>query len=67
MQELVTWVNDEREKRVLAALPELSLHIVEFAREHGRVTIGKAVILTGANRNMLRQHFRNLVERQHLK
>jgi len=23
MQELVTWVKDEREKRVLAALPEL--------------------------------------------
>ena len=57
----------EREKLVLAALPELSLRIVEFAREHGRVTIGNAVTLTGANRNTLKQHFRNLVERQHLK
>jgi Fic family protein len=57
----------EREKRVLAALPELSLRIVEFAREHGRVTIGNAVTFTGANRNTLKQHFRNLVERQHLK
>ena len=28
----------EREKTVLAALPELSLQIVELAREHGRVT-----------------------------
>ena len=33
----------EREKLVLANLPELSLRIVEFAREHGRVTIGNAV------------------------
>ena len=56
----------EREKLVLATLPELSLRIVEFAREHGRVTIGNAVTFTGANRNTLKQHFRNLVERQHL-
>lgn len=55
-----------REKIVLAALPELSLQIVEFAREHGRVTIGDAVKLTEASRNTLKQHFRNLVERGHL-
>jgi Fic family protein len=56
----------EREKLVLAALPELSLQIVEFAREHGRVTIGEAIKLTGASRNTLKQHFRALVERGHL-
>ncbi len=53
----------EREKIVLASLPELSLQIVEFAREHGRVTIGEAIKLTGASRNTLKQHFRALVER----
>ncbi len=53
----------EREKIVLAAMPELSLRIVEFAREHGRVTIGEAVKLTAASRNTLKQHFRALVER----
>jgi Fic family protein len=53
----------EREKLVLAPMPELSLRIVEFAREHGRVTIGEAVKLTGASRNTLKQHFRALVER----
>ncbi|MGH6629355.1 MAG: Fic family protein, partial [Burkholderiales bacterium] len=53
----------EREKMVLASMPELSLQIVEFAREHGRVTIGKAIKLTGASRNTLKQHFRVLVER----
>jgi Fic family protein len=56
----------EREKIVLAALPELSLQIVEFAREHGRITIGDAIKLTGVNRNTLKQHFRNLVEQNHL-
>ena len=52
-----------REKIVLAAMPELSLQIVEFAREHGRVTIGDTIRLTGASRHTLKQHFRNLVER----
>ena len=53
----------ERERIVLAAMPELQLRIVEFAREHGRVTIGDAIKLTGASRNTLKQHFRVLVER----
>jgi Fic family protein len=53
----------EREKIVLASMPELSLKIVEFAREHGRVTIGEIIKLTGASRNTLKQHFRALVER----
>jgi Fic family protein len=56
----------EREKIVLAALPTLSLQIVEFAREHGRITMAEAIKLTGASRNTLKQHFRDLIERQHL-
>ena len=56
----------ERERLVLAALPELSLRIVEFAREHGRITMGDAIRLTDGNRNTLKQHFRALVERGHL-
>ena len=56
----------QREQWVLAALPELSLHIIEFAREHGRITISEAIRLTGANRNTLKQHFRALVARGHL-
>lgn len=51
----------EHEKIVLAALPELSLKVVEFAREHGRVTMADAIRLTGASRNTLKQHFRALV------
>ncbi|WP_243049093.1 Fic family protein [Dyella sp. RRB7] len=56
----------EREKIVLAALPALSLQIVEFAREHGRITMAEAIKLTGASRNTLKQHFRALIERKHL-
>lgn len=56
----------EREKLVLAELPALSLQIVEFAREHGRITMGDAIRLTGGNRNTLKQHFRALVEQGHL-
>jgi predicted HTH transcriptional regulator len=51
----------EREKIVLAALPELSVRIIEHAREHGRVTISDIVRLTGTSRNTLKQHFRRLV------
>ena len=56
----------EREKIVLAALPELSLQIIEFAREHGRVTMGDAIKLTCSNCNTSKQHFLSLVERGHL-
>lgn len=56
----------EREKIVLSSLPKLSLQIVEFAREHGRITIGEAIRLTGASRNTLKGHFRTLVEKGHL-
>lgn len=56
----------EHEKQVLASLPDLSLKIVEFAREHGRVTIGEAIELTGATRNTVKEHFRALVERGYL-
>ncbi len=53
----------EREQIVLATMPELQLAIVEFAREHGRITMGEVITLTGASRNTLKQHFRALVER----
>jgi len=56
----------EREKIVLAALPELSVRIIYYAREHGRVTIGDIVRLTGTSRNTLKQHFRQLVSEGHI-
>jgi uncharacterized protein DUF977 len=55
-----------REKLVLSAMPELSVRIVEYTREHGRVTIGDMVPLTNTSRNTLKQHFRQLLEKGHL-
>ena len=56
----------EREKLILPALPALSLRILDHARDHGRVSMGEMVRLTGASRNTLKQQFRRLVERGHL-
>jgi Fic family protein len=56
----------EREKIILSALPELSMQILEHARQHGRITIGEAVKVTGASRNTLKEHFRRLLEKGHL-
>ncbi|SFL31176.1 Fic family protein [Desulfomicrobium norvegicum] len=56
----------EKEHLLLAALPELSLRILEHAREHGRVTLKEMVILTGNSRNTLKEHFRKLVQNRHL-
>lgn len=56
----------EREKLVLSDLPELSVQVLDQAREHGRVSIGDMVKLTGTSRNTLKEHFRALVERGHL-
>lgn len=52
----------EREHLVLAPMPELSLAIVEFVREHGRATMAEMVQLTGASRNTLKVHFKKLVK-----
>jgi Fic family protein len=56
----------EREKLVLLSLPDLSVKILDQAREHGRVSIGEIIKLTGASRNTLKEHFRQLVEKGHL-
>lgn len=56
----------EREKLVLATLPDLSLRIVEMVRERGRTTIGEVARVSGANRNTIKHHLRNLVERGYL-
>jgi Fic family protein len=56
----------EREKLILAALPELSLKLVELAKERGRITVQDAVILTGASRNTIKLHLQKLVSAGHL-
>jgi Fic family protein len=56
----------EREKTVLVSLPELSVRILEHAREHGRVSAGEMIKLTGASRNTLKQQLRRLVDKGYL-
>jgi Fic family protein len=56
----------ERERIFLSAMPELSVQIVEYAREHGRVTIGEIAALTSTSRNTLKPHFRQLLAKGHL-
>ncbi len=52
----------ERERLLLAELPELAVRILDHAREHGRITIADAVTLTSASRNTLKVHFKSLRE-----
>lgn len=59
-------VKVERERLLMATLPDLSERILDHGRNHGRVTIGEMVTATGANRNTLKLHFRSLVRDGHL-
>ncbi|MEK7751508.1 MAG: DUF977 family protein [Acidobacteriota bacterium] len=56
----------ERERTLLGDLPELSVQILELAREHGRVTVAEAARLSGASRHTVKDHLKSLVERGHL-
>jgi Fic family protein len=56
----------EREKLVIAALPELALQILDQARNTGKVTMSDMIRLTGGSRNTLKEHFRKLVENGYL-
>ncbi len=53
----------ERERLLLAKLPDLAIQILDHARDHGRVTIADAVAITGASRNTLKLHFKRLRDR----
>ncbi len=56
----------EREKLMLAALPELAAQIIDEARSRGRVTMGDMIRLTSASRNTLKEHFKRLQEQGHI-
>ncbi|MET0056759.1 MAG: DUF977 family protein, partial [Candidatus Thiodiazotropha sp. 6PLUC10] len=55
-----------REKILVEKLPELSVQILELAKEHGRLTIGQIVQITVANRNTVKKHLQALVAGGHL-
>lgn len=56
----------ERERILVDRLPALSMSILDLAKQHGRITIGQIVQLTGANRNTVKKHLQMLVEARHL-
>jgi len=51
----------ERE-RLMGGLPPLSEQLLHIAREHRRLTIASAQKITGANRNTIKVHLRQLVQ-----
>lgn len=51
----------EREKTALSALPQLAVDILDYAREHGRVTTRDMVREHGASPNTLKATFSSLV------
>jgi Fic family protein len=51
----------ERE-RLMAALSSLDEALLRLAKDHGRLTVASAVKLTGANRNTVKLHLRQLTE-----
>lgn len=55
-----------REKMFIAILPQLSIQIIDLARQYGRVTISELVLLTGANRNTVKGHLKKLNAHGHL-
>ena len=56
----------ERERILLGRLPELSVHLLDLCREHGRLTVAMAVELTGANRNTVKDHLSRLTRAGHV-
>jgi Fic family protein len=53
----------DREKALLE-VPKLSQDILSFTREHGRATVRDICKLTGANRNTIKVHLKELVRKR---
>lgn len=56
----------EREKIMVEQLAELSLQILDLARQHDKITNAMIVRATGANRNTIKKHLQSLVDLGHL-
>ncbi|NRF10601.1 Fic family protein [Rhizobium pusense] len=56
----------ERERIILAHMPELSVALLELAREHGRITVAEAARITDASRHTIKDHLKALVNQGHL-
>ncbi len=56
----------ERERIILGDLPELSVQILELARDRGRVTVSEAAKATRVSRNTIKDHVKALMDKGHL-
>jgi Fic family protein len=56
----------ERERIILGDLPELSVNLLELARDRGRITIADAAKITGSSRNTIKDHIKALRDAGHL-
>jgi Fic family protein len=56
----------KRERLILGDLPELSVQILEIAREHGRVTINDIETTTGVSRGTIKDHVKSLHDNGHI-
>ncbi len=56
----------EREKIMASSLPELSVKILELAKEHGRITTGEIERYTQASRSTIKARIKGLIEMKKL-
>ena len=56
----------QRERIAFGSLPERSLKIMAFIKEHGQASVGEIAKATGGNRNTIKDHLRRLVDDGHL-
>jgi len=56
----------EREKIMRSSLPELSVSILELAKEHGRITTGEIETLTQASRSTIKSRIKELIDMKKL-
>lgn len=56
----------EREQIMLNSLPELSVTILELAREHGRITTGQIEKITGTSRSNIKARVNELIKSKKL-
>lgn len=56
----------ESARIILADMPELSVTLLELAREHGRITVAEAARITDASRHTIKDHLKALVDQGHL-
>lgn len=63
VRKLKAKVEDEHRLRTM---PETSMRIIELSRDHGAISIAEAEAALRINKYTLRDHFRRLVEEEHL-